>query len=77
MRLLRITILCYDKEEAELFGEDHSNDIEVPCYVDLDKVASVRGCVEGGIVILLDNPEHSYLTRSFTIDEFVELWRSI
>lgn len=75
MRLLRIAILCYNKKEAELFGDDTSKDIEEPCYIDLDKVASAHDSPEGGIVICLDNPKHSFLTRSFTLDEFVELWR--
>jgi hypothetical protein len=85
MRLLKIFVEVFEIEENEsddeinnLLGIEAPVDIEpsrAECYIDLDRVSSVWVNPEGDLCIHLGTTDESYWTNSFTINEFVALWK--
>ena len=77
MRLLKIKISCFDRKQAELFGnDDFENDVPSECVIDLDRVTSVWQNPSGEICIHVGSHQESYWTNTYTLDVFVNLWNN-
>jgi len=77
VRLLKIGIECFDKQQYELLGPNNfGDDTPSECVIDLDRVTSVWQNPSGEICIHVGSHQESYWTNSYTLDEFVNLWNN-
>jgi len=72
IRLLEINIFCYDKKLEEL-GCPLPEDTPSKAFIDLDRVESAYELPDGDLIIKLKSGD-SFLTKSYKLDGFVNIW---
>jgi len=73
MRPLDVEIRLYDKAEGEVVGEFNAKVHIKKAVIDLDEVESCFIDIDDKLIICMKSGE-AHCTKSYTIDEFKDLW---
>ena len=72
MRLHKIKIECYNKEESDLLGTENAGRVESEAVVDLDKITWFYNNGADEFFLMFDSGD-SILCTNHTVDSFAKL----
>jgi len=70
MKLLKVTIACFDKKRDSIIGESYESGIFGRAIIDLDKLTSYWENPDGELCVHLSGGE-SYMIYQISFDDFL------